>query len=229
MQDLANCVDPVILPTTFYTRADVVTISRELLGKALCTRINGGLVKATITETEAYAGVDDRASHAFGGKRTVRTKPMFAEGGIAYVYLCYGIHHLFNVVTNVEGAPHAVLVRAAIPVEGEQLMLRRRGKTTVDKSLMRGPGSVSKALGITIRLTGTSLQGDRIWIEDQHISPQEIVAGPRIGVDYAGGDADRPYRFTGRIWDRADTEDGGAGGEKSPLDRSATMSGRKHS
>jgi DNA-3-methyladenine glycosylase len=185
----------VKLPVSFYTRDDVVAISRDLLGKLLCTRINGGLVKAIITETEAYAGTDDRASHTYGGMRTARTEPMFAEGGIAYVYLCYGIHHLFNVVTNVEGIPHAVLIRAATPVAGEKLMLRRRGKKHLVKTLLGGPGSVSKAMGITTRLTATSLQGDRIWIEDAGLEVPDIVTGPRVGVAYAGADAARPYRF----------------------------------
>jgi DNA-3-methyladenine glycosylase len=189
----------VKLPVSFYTREDVVAISRELLGKLLCTRINGGLAKAVITETEAYAGIDDRASHAYGGKRTARTEPMFADGGIAYVYLCYGIHHLFNVVTNVNGVPHAVLVRAAMPFENPNLMRRRRGGKFPDKKLMAGPGTVSKALGITTRLSGSSLQGERIWIEESGLTPQEIVTGPRVGVEYAGVDAARPYRFVARF------------------------------
>ncbi len=187
--------EPAPLPKTFYTRDDVVTIGRELLGKMLCTRVNGGLAKAIITETEAYAGIEDRASHAFGGRRTARNEPMYAEGGVAYVYLCYGIHHLFNVVTGAAGTPDAVLIRAAIPAEGEKLMQRRRGKAKVDKTLMAGPGSVSQALGISTRLTGASLQSDRIWIEDAGIEPSDITTGPRVGVDYAGDDAARPYRF----------------------------------
>jgi DNA-3-methyladenine glycosylase len=185
----------VILPNSFYTRDDVLAISRELLGKTLCTRINGGLAKAIITETEAYAGIDDRASHAYGGRRTARNEPMYAGGGVAYVYLCYGIHHLFNVVTGEVGTPDAVLIRAAIPAEGEKLMLRRRGKAKIDKTLMAGPGSVSQALGITTRLSSASLQGDRIWIEDAGIEAARITTGPRVGVDYAGEDAARPYRF----------------------------------
>ncbi len=186
---------PEMLPKSFYTQEDVVAISRELLGKLLCTRINGGLAKAVISETEAYAGIDDRASHAFGGRRTARNEPMYAEGGIAYVYLCYGIHHLFNVVTGKDGKPDAVLIRSAIPAEGEKLMLRRRCKTKVDRTLMSGPGSVSQALGISTRLTGASLQSDRIWIEDAGIDPSGTTAHARVGVDYAGVDAARPYRF----------------------------------
>jgi DNA-3-methyladenine glycosylase len=187
------------LPRSFYTRDDVLAISRELLGKVLCTRIHGGMAKAIITETEAYAGVGDRASHAWGGRRTARTETMYAEGGVAYVYLCYGIHHLFNVVTSVEGTPHAVLIRAASPLQGEKLMLRRRGKAKSDGTLMRGPGSVSKALGITTRMSGTDLLGTRIWIEDRGAKPAEILAGPRVGVEYAAEDALRPYRFIGRF------------------------------
>ena len=185
------------LPASFYRRDDVVRVSRELLGKVLCTRANGAVTKAVITETEAYAGVGDKASHAHGGRRTRRTEPMFAAGGIAYVYLCYGIHHLFNVVSAGAGTPHAILVRAARPLEGEALMRKRRGKAAADKTLMAGPGTVSQALGITTRLTGASLQGGRIWIEDHGLGVDDsrIVTGPRVGVDYAAEDAARPYRF----------------------------------
>ncbi len=185
------------LPAAFYTRGDVVEVARDLLGKALCSRIDGRLTKVIITETEAYAGIDDRASHAYGGRRTPRTEPMFAAGGIAYVYLCYGIHHLFNVVTSSEGNPHAVLVRAGLPLLGIDDMLARRGKASVDKSLLAGPGSLSRALGIQTGLSGTSLSGDIVWIEDHdiRISGDAIMTGPRVGVDYAGEDAARPYRF----------------------------------
>ena len=185
------------LPASFYRRDDVVQVSRELLGKVLCTRVNGAVTKAVITETEAYAGVGDKASHAYGGRRTRRTEPMFADGGIAYVYLCYGIHHLFNVVSAGAGTPHAILVRAGRPLEGVALIKKRRGKAATDRTLMTGPGTVSQALGITTKLTGSSLQGGRIWIEDHGIEVDagSIVVGPRVGVDYAAEDAARPYRF----------------------------------
>lgn len=188
---------PLKLTRSFYLRDDVVQISRELLGKVLCSKINGAVTKALITETEAYAGVGDRASHAFRGRRTKRTEPMFADGGTAYVYLCYGIHHLFNVVTAEAGTPHAILIRAGRPLEGISLMQRRRGKRTVDKSLLAGPGSLAKALGITTRASGESLLGGKIWIEDHGIvvDPTLVREGPRVGVDYAGDDALRPYRF----------------------------------
>ena len=150
-----------------------------------------------ITETEAYAGVGDRASHAHGGRRTQRTEPMYDRGGLAYVYLCYGIHHLFNVVTNEADVPHAVLVRAGAPLLGIDIMRERRGKQGPDKTLLAGPGSLAKALGITTSLTGASLSGDQVWIEDRgiEIPDDKISTGPRIGVDYAGDDAQRPYRF----------------------------------
>ena len=188
-----------IIPQEFYLRDDVVQISRELLGKVLCTNIDGDVTKALITETEAYAGETDKASHAYGGRRTKRTEPMYGKGGTAYVYLCYGIHHLFNVVTNKAGIPHAILIRAASPQLGLDVMLRRRGKKSQDKPLLAGPGSVAKALGIVTGLTGTRLSNGSIWIEDHgtDVSESDIAAGPRVGVDYADEDAARPYRF---IW-----------------------------
>jgi len=181
----------------FYVREDVVQISRELLGKVLCTKLNGQVTKAIITETEAYAGVSDKASHAYGGRRTLRTETLYARGGTAYVYLCYGIHHLFNVVTNTTGTPHAVLIRAGKSFEGHELMHKRRNKQRGDKSFLAGPGSLSQALGITTDLTGTNLLGKKIWIEDHEISvaAEDILAGPRVGIDYADEDATRPYRF----------------------------------
>lgn len=185
------------LERNFYLRDDVVEISTDLLGKVLCTRIDGELTQLIITETEAYAGVTDRASHAYGNRRTARTEPMFARGGTAYVYLCYGIHSLFNVVTNDADIPHAILIRAGVPVCGTEVMLERRNKAKEDTTLLAGPGSLAKALGITTEHTGTSLIGTQIWIEDHGIEIDEdsLLVGPRVGVDYAGDDALRPYRF----------------------------------
>ena len=158
------------LTRDFYLREDVVAVSAELLGKVLCTRIGGELTKLIIT-------------------------------GTAYVYLCYGIHHLFNIVTNKADIPHAILVRAGIPLSGTETMLRRRNKQQEDKTLLGGPGSLAQALGITTEHTGTSLVGRQIWIEDRGIEIDEdsIVVGPRVGVDYAGDDARRPYRFRADI------------------------------
>lgn len=187
------------LGNDFYLRDDVVAISRELLGKVLCTRLEGGLTKAIITETEAYAGVTDRASHAYGGRRTARTEPMWGDGGSAYVYLCYGIHHLFNVVTNKAGIPHAILIRAGEPLSGTDLMLKRRDKAALDKTLLGGPGSIARALGISTANTGASLMNGEIWIEDDGIEIDAVIAGPRVGVDYAGEDAALPYRFIAKV------------------------------
>ena len=188
---------PQTLPQSFYLRDDIVAVSRDLLGKVLCTEIGGLRTSAVITETEAYAGVTDKASHAFGDRRTRRTEPMYGPGGSAYVYLCYGIHHLFNVVTNESGVPHAVLVRAGAAHEGLATMLERRGKPAPDRALLAGPGSLARALGLTTELTGSSLLDGRIWIEDHGLCVDEarIDVGPRVGIDYAEEDAARPYRF----------------------------------
>ena len=182
---------------SFYLDDDVVKISRALLGKVLCTRLDGRLTKVVILETEAYAGIDDRASHAYGGRRTRRTEPMFGPGGTAYVYLCYGIHHLFNVVTNVADVPHAALVRAADPLEGLDTIAERRAIAAGNRALLAGPGSLAQGLGITTELTGTSLIDGPIWIEDHgfDVDASSVMVGPRVGVDYAAEDAARPYRF----------------------------------
>lgn len=190
-------VQTMKIPRQFYVRDDIVQISRDLLGKVLCTRINGGVTKAIITETEAYAGVGDKASHAYGGRRTERTEPMYARGGTAYVYLCYGIHHLFNVVTSDVDVPHAILIRAGRPLDGSKRMSKRRGKTVTKNTHLSGPGTLAQALGITTDLSGTDLLGNRIWIEDRQIpiDPRDIICGPRVGIDYAEEDTKRPYRF----------------------------------
>lgn len=185
------------LSLSFYSRPNVQLIAQELLGKLLVTRINNICTAGRIIETEAYAGETDRASHAFGGRRTARTEVMYGPPGKAYVYLCYGIHHLFNVVTNVAGRPHAVLIRAIEPVEGIPSMLIRTGKPQAGPGLGRGPGNCSRALGITTLHSGADLLGDTIFIARDKISNQSLPIGtsPRIGVDYAGEDALLPWRF----------------------------------
>ena len=187
------------LEKSFYIREDVVSLSQELLGKYLVTRFNGEQTVGRIVETEAYRAPDDKASHAYGNRRTARTEVMFAEGGVAYVYLCYGIHHLFNVVTGPEGEAHAVLVRAIEPIEQTEVMLRRRGMDRVKPQLTAGPGVMSKALGITTAFTGQSLLTDEspIWIEDRgdRLPPEAILASPRVGIDYAEECAAWNWRF----------------------------------
>ena len=181
----------------FYNRTDVVNIARELLGKVLVTQWNGVVTSGRIVETEAYRGVTDRASHAWNGRRTGRTEIMYDEGGKGYVYLCYGIHHLFNVVTNIKDTPHAVLVRAVEPLEGISTMLQRTGKKKPDRTLTSGPGNVSKALGLLVSHSGVSLLEEAVFIADDGyaLKKKDIIATTRIGVDYAGEDALLPYRF----------------------------------
>jgi DNA-3-methyladenine glycosylase len=181
----------------FYQRTSVLKIAKELLGKILVTNWEGIITSGRIVECEAYAGIIDKASHASGGRRTARNEIMYGAGGNAYVYLCYGIHHLFNVVTHDAGTPHAVLIRALDPLEGVDEMLLRTGKKRLDHTLTRGPGNVSKALGIHTRHSGTPLTGSKIYILDDggSFDRREIVSSPRIGVDYAGKDALLPYRF----------------------------------
>ncbi|HSC53470.1 MAG TPA: DNA-3-methyladenine glycosylase [Phnomibacter sp.] len=185
------------LSIAFYHQRDVVAVAQQLIGKILHTQINGAHTSGMIVETEAYNGVVDKASHAYGNRRTQRTEIMYASGGVAYVYLCYGMHHLFNIVTHDAGTPHAVLIRAVEPLEGMDTMLKRRNKAKPDPSLTKGPGSVSKSLGIHTGLSGSSLLGPAIWLTEnqQIISPVDIVATPRIGVAYAQEDAALLYRF----------------------------------
>lgn len=185
------------LSKKFYLRNDVIQVSKDLLGKFLITNKNGIVTGGMITEVEAYAGVTDKASHAFGGRRTQRTEIMFSEGGVGYVYLCYGIHHLFNVVTNEKDIPHAILIRAIEPTFGIEEMLKRRKKINLLPNITSGPGSMSEALGIKVKDSGIDLSGEEIFIEDHEIKipPKEIISTIRIGVDYAGKDALRNYRF----------------------------------
>lgn len=185
------------LKKSFYNRDDVVLIARELLGKYLFTRFNGKLTGGIITETEAYIGFTDRASHSFGGRRTARNEHMYADAGTSYVYICYGMHHLFNVVTNKKEIPDAVLIRAIHPTHGIPTMLYRRNMTEVKKNLAGGPGTVGVALGINKIHSGIDLLADKIWIEDRNfaVDPSKIKAGKRIGVEGAGEAAHYPYRF----------------------------------
>jgi DNA-3-methyladenine glycosylase len=185
-----------ILPVSFYLRPDVVQIARELLGKVLVTNWNGEYTSGRIVETEAYAGELDQASHAYRGI-TPRTTVMFGEGGVAYVYLCYGIHQMFNIVTNVKGTAHAILIRAVEPMEGVDIMLRRTGKKVLDKTLTRGPGNVGKAFGFHTAQCGLSLQSKDLFIADDGftVNKTSVITSTRIGVDYAGEDALLDYRF----------------------------------
>ncbi|MGZ4043329.1 MAG: DNA-3-methyladenine glycosylase [Bacteroidia bacterium] len=187
----------MLLPASYYQGSDVVKIAKDLIGKTLITKINGKITAGIITETEAYAGVTDKAAHSYGGRRTRRTETMYNYGGVSYVYLCYGIHHLFNIVTNVKDVPEAILIRAIHPTRGIEEILKRRKAVKLTKNLCVGPGKVSAALGIHKIHDNISLTGKTIWLEDTgiRIKEKDIHIGPRIGVDYAGEDALLPYRF----------------------------------
>ena len=187
----------MMLPAAFYQRKDVVKIAKELLGKVLCTNIDGSYTSGIITETEAYAGITDKASHAYGGRRTNRNETMYGHAGNAYVYLCYGMHHLFNVVTYKIDEPYAVLIRAVQPLDGIHHMLLRRSYAQLKPALKAGPGAMSKALGIHKIHNATSLNSNLIWIEDSAIKvpAKQIVAATRVGVAYAAEDALKRYRF----------------------------------
>jgi len=185
------------LAQSFYTRSDVVQISKELLGKYLFTYMDGVLTGGKIVETEAYCGENDLACHSHSGKRTSRTEIMFHTGGVAYTYLIYGIYTLFNVITNEAGKADAVLIRAIEPIEGIPEMLLRRNHAKVTPRLTAGPGLLTLALGINKKHYGTDLTGNVIWLEDwnEQVPEDQIIASPRVGVGYAGADALLPWRF----------------------------------
>ena len=186
-----------MLPESFYSGPDVVAIARELLGKTLVTYVNGQYTSGIIIETEAYNGIFDKASHAYGNRRTKRTETMYKAGGIAYIYLCYGIHSLFNVVTNSADIPHAVLIRGIYPKEGQEVMSHRIAGQVHGKAGV-GPGRVTKLLGLTYADDGEDLiNGNKVWIEDNEliIPDSAIHITPRIGVAYAAEDSLLPYRF----------------------------------
>jgi DNA-3-methyladenine glycosylase len=188
----------VLLPTTFYRRPDPTIIARELLGKVIVSEIGDQRTAGLITETEAYAHINDRACHSHLGRFTDRTRVMYEPGGVAYCYLVYGMHVLFNIVTNESGRADAVLIRAVEPLEGEAVMLARRGLKQVARNLTAGPGLLTQALGISKAQYGHDLTtGHELWIEDRSVSvgEEQIIASPRVGIDYAGEDAALPWRY----------------------------------
>ena len=185
------------LTKEFYLRENVVEIARDLVGKVLVSQKGNIYTSGIITETEAYNGIYDRACHAFNGRRTARTELMYSTGGTSYIYICYGIHHLFNVITNKKDIPDAILIRAIYPLDGVKHMLQRRKKTNIDKTLAGGPGTVSQSMGIHVGLSGSSLFKNEIWIEDRSIpfETNAINITPRIGVESSKEAALLPYRF----------------------------------
>jgi DNA-3-methyladenine glycosylase len=186
------------LSPAFFTRPDPVSIARDLIGKHFYSCFDGVLTGGMVVETEAYSGLNDAACHAHLGRRTKRTQIMYQPGGVAYVYLIYGIYSLFNIVTNEAGFADAVLIRAIEPLQGIEEMRLRRGLTKMETRLTAGPGLVTQALGISTKHNGTDISGNEIWFEDQgvEVPEEDIVAGPRVGVAYAGADALLPWRFS---------------------------------
>lgn len=185
------------LSPEYYQNEDVVSLAKDLLGKVLYTKIGEEITAGIIVETEAYFGVKDKASHAYGGRRTRRTETMYGEGGVAYVYLCYGMHHLFNVVTSVKDDPHAVLIRGIEPILGLEIIEQRRNMSRLKGAISAGPGSAAKALGIDKTFNAKNLSGEEIWIEDHGIryAEEDIAATPRVGIAYAKEHALLPWRF----------------------------------
>lgn len=185
------------LPISFYRQTDVVEIAKQLIGKYLFTKVNGVITGGKIVETEAYQGWDDKACHANNGKKTARNKVLYEEGGVAYAHLCYGIHVLLTIATNVKGKASGVLIRAIEPTDGIDTMLIRRNMTKLQTRLTAGPGCLTKALQVKVTDYGKSLTSDTLWIEDRQLVLQaaQIIATPRIGIDYAGEDAKKPWRF----------------------------------
>jgi len=185
------------IPLSFYTRKDVVLIAKELIGKIIVTNFDGIITSGRLVETEAYIGVTDKASHSYGNRRTARNEHMYSPAGTAYVYICYGLHQMLNIVTNDKDIPDAILIRAVEPLVGIETMLKRTGRKIPDKTITRGPGNVGKALGIFKKHSGTHLLGNEIYLMDDNTKTNEkhIGTSVRIGVESAGADALLPYRF----------------------------------
>ena len=187
------------LPPSYYATEDVTGLAQDLLGKVLVTHIGGHLCSGMIVETEAYRGPDDKACHAYNNRRTPRTEVMFSKGGVAYIYICYGMHHLMNVVTGPSEHAHAILIRALQPLENIEIMAKRRNLESTDIRLTKGPGALSVALGLTNALSGISLsqKSSPIWIENREITlaPDKICSSKRIGVESAGDAAHWLWRF----------------------------------
>ena len=191
VRDMARKLD-----RKFYQRKDTIAVARDLLGKLLVVpNATGRRISGMIVETEAYLGVTDHAAHSYGGRRTPRNEVMYGLGGSVYVFLVYGMYYQFNIVTGPPDHPHAILIRAVEPVEGIEIMRERRGEMK-DRNLTSGPGKLCIALAIDRDLNAVGLRGKRVWLEDHHtFTDEEIAIGKRVGIDYAGEDAENPWRF----------------------------------
>jgi DNA-3-methyladenine glycosylase len=189
------------LPRAFYARP-VLRVARDVIGKLLVHQTREGLLVARIVEAEAYRGPEDRAAHSFGGRRTERTEVMYGLPGLAYVFFVYGMHWHLNLVTTREGAPHAVLLRAAQPLFGAELMAEKRGVASTHVSLCNGPGKLCQAFGIDRRHYGVDLTQGSLILSDDLTKAGKLGRSARIGVDYAESWADKPWRFfeLGNAW-----------------------------
>ena len=185
------------LSLSFYQRKDVVAIAKDLIGNIVVTNIDGKITSGRIVETEAYVAHIDKASHAYKGKRTLRNEAMYAAAGTVYVYICYGMHNMLNIVTNDMNVPDAILIRALEPIDGIDTMLERTNKKILDNTLTKGPGNVAKAMGISKNISGLLLGKEQINILKNNLTipEKEIGTSKRIGIDNAGEDALLPYRF----------------------------------
>ncbi|WP_149733859.1 DNA-3-methyladenine glycosylase [Propionispora hippei] len=189
------------LAREFYNR-DTVIVARELLGKVLVRELDGQKIAAKIVEAEAYMGIEDRAAHSYGGRRTSRVEVMYGDPGFSYIFIIYGMHYCFNIVTREKGNPQAVLLRAAEPVQGIELMAQARYKKPCEqltksqkRGLTNGPGKLCKALSMDKTFNGMDLCGDKIYVEEGKNENFNIVTTTRVGIDYAGEARDYPWRF----------------------------------
>ena len=185
------------LDKNFFLTQDVLKIAKNLLGKYLFVKMDGVVCGGIITETEAYLGAIDKASHAYQNKRTTRTEVMFLEGGRTYVYLCYGIHSMLNFVCSEANHPNAILIRGFWPTHGLDEIRKRVGNKKFNVKNFNGPGKLTRALGIGKQHNNLLIEGDEIWLEDRDLnfSDKDIIIGSRVGIDYAEEDALLPYRF----------------------------------
>lgn len=183
----------------FFLHTDVVQICKSLIGKVLVSTIDDLYTSGIIVEAEAYRGPDDKACHAFNHRRTPRTEVLYKDGGHAYIYICYGIHHLFNIVTAPREMAHAVLIRALEPLEGKDIMMKRRNMISMEPKITRGPGALSVAMGFNANLSGMNMNSkeSKIYIEDRRLvyTDEHVKSGTRIGVENAGVSALLPWRF----------------------------------
>ncbi|MBK0382311.1 DNA-3-methyladenine glycosylase [Pedobacter sp. SD-b] len=184
------------LDNTFYHRNDTVKMAKELIGKFLFSNVDGKLTGGMIVETEAYMGSIDSSCHTFNNRKTERNATMFNRGGVSYMYVCYGIHDMLNIVTGDEGNSQVILVRAVEPKFGLDIMQQRRGQVPLNR-LAKGPGSLAKALGLNKSFDNSSLTDGLIWIENKGIEflEKDIIESPRIGLSCPEPYFSIPWRF----------------------------------